>query len=79
MELRSELCGKLLELVVEFGARLPDCFVRLHCAIGVDLDLNFLLERMWFLVASKPDPWILEELVSDNVAKGVVMVLDVDG
>ena len=66
-------------MIIEFGAGFLDCFIWLDCAVCVDLDLDLLFKRMRFLVASEADPVILQELVADDVAQGVVLLLDEDG
>ena len=75
LEFLFKLICKDLELLAEFVARIPDCFIWLDSAICMDLDFNFFFERMRFLVASKSDPWILKELMPDNITKRVIMIL----
>ena len=39
-------------------------------------DNNFVLEGMWVLVSCEEDVWVLEQLVPDEVAQSVVLLVD---
>ena len=39
-------------------------------------DNNFMLEGMWVLVSREEDVWVLEQLVPDEVAQSVVLLVD---
>ena len=82
--------GKLLTLITEvfaehlkFGvkcrASLLHCIFRFQVPIGLNSDLDALLEWMRLLVASEANPVILQKLVADDVAKGMILLLDENG
>ena len=65
-------------MIIEFGAGFLDYFIWLDSAVCVDLDLDLLFKRMRFLVAGESDPRVLEELVSDDIAERMIVVLHED-
>ena len=77
------LCDFILEAVDEFPKGEVELLAALEngiwwsdLSIGLHLDFDLLLKRVALLVASKSNPRVLEKLVSDAVAQGVVLVLD---
>ena len=74
-----EVLAEAVELHLEVRAGLLHSIFRLHISIGLDANLDAFLKRMGLLVASEAHSIIFEELVADDVAQGVVLLLDQDG
>ena len=75
-DLFLEVADKLSKRHVERSATLQNSIRRRDFAICLYFNLYFLLERMRFLVACKFDSGVLEQLISETVAKSVILVLD---
>ena len=73
----------LLPLLLELGqghvellAAVQNRVWRSDLAVGLNFDFNLLLQRVRLLVASKANSVVLQELVSEHVAEGVVLPVD---
>ena len=64
---------------MERRASLLHGIFRFQVPIGLNSDLDALLEWMRLLVAGEAYPVILQELVADDIAEGVILLLDEDG
>ena len=64
---------------MERRASLLHGIFRFQVPIGLYSDLDALLEWVRLLVASEANSVIPQELIADDIAKGVVLLLDEDG
>lgn len=78
LELLGELAFQRAAVADEFFASLGERLLRGERAIGLDAEVEFGEQRMRDLVAGEPDVRILVELVFEEVAEGVVFLVEVE-
>ena len=70
--------NQLAQRQVELLAALKDGIGRSDLAVCLNFDFDVFNQRMSFLVASKSDSRVLQELVSEAISERVVLVQDHD-
>ena len=71
-----EAVNQLHECNIQFLTAFDYCIRRSDLSISLDLHFYFFFERMRFFVTSKFYVLILKKLISNAVAKSVILVMD---
>ena len=61
---------------MQLSARFSYSLFRLDISVRLNAHLDTLLKGMGLLVASKPNSVVFEQLITNNIAQGVVLLLD---
>ena len=64
---------------MKLGARFSYCLFGLDISVCLNAHLDTFFKWMGLLVASKPNSVVFEQLLANNVAQSVVLLLDKNG